>query len=808
MRIKRLLLPLVLPLCVSSICAQEKLYPHTFSLADVQIAEGPFRHAMNLNVETLLAYDVDRLLAPYLKEAGLEPKAPSFSNWIGLDGHIGGHYLSGLAMHYASSGDQRLYDRIQYIVEEMRRCQLAHGDGYVGGVPNGANLWPEIKAGNVGIIWDYWVPWYNLHKTFAGLRDAWLYTDNDLAKTMFLEFCDWAIQITNNLDDRQMESMLNNEFGGMNEVLADAFAMTNEPKYLAAARRFSHREILDSMAIGVDNLDNMHANTQVPKAVGYQRISELTHDSTFRKASEFFWHTVVSNRSLSLGGNSRREHFPSKQDFLSYMEDREGPESCNTNNMMKLTAGLFREQPNAELMDFYERAMYNHILSTQHPQHGGYVYFTSARPAHYRVYSQVNSAMWCCVGTGMENHGKYGELIYTHVDDSLYVNLFVASALNWKEKGIQVTQETKFPKTGESKIHLEMDVPQKFGLKIRYPSWVPVGAFRLMVGGQEYRHDAQPGTYVTIDRTWKSGDVVEILFPMQYRIEELMGHPEYISLFKGPILMGAALDHDDLTGLKADDHRWAHIAHGPLVSIFDTPILVGDREELLKSLNANESFAEESGEVAIPANFIDTRFRGLRIKPFFSIHDTRYMMYWLHTTSAGLDSLQQRKQAEEAQALLLDQLTLDVVKLGEQQPEVDHKFHGVKANRGIHMGQSYRETAQGGSLSVELTADHQKDLALVITYWGYESDGKMIDIFLNDQLLTTEDVGGKWNQSRFFEQKYVIPEELLPDTQNLKVQVNAKDDQKVPKIFKIRLIRNKDTDDQSIPQANEYLQKT
>lgn len=383
--------------------AQDKLYPNTFALSEVTLLDGPFKHAQDLNVDVLLKYDVDRLLVPFLKEAGLTPKGESFPNWDGLDGHVGGHYLTALAIHYASTGNEECKRRMEYMIAELKRCQQKNGNGYIGGVPNGARLWEELKKGNVQLIWKYWVPWYNVHKIYAGLRDAWLYAGNEEARQMFLDLCDWGLTVIAPLTDTQMEQMLENEFGGMDEVYADAYQMTGNEKYLHAAKRFSHHWLLDSMAAGVDNLDNKHANTQVPKVVGYQRIAELCDDKTYDEAARFFWHTVVDTRSLALGGNSRREHFAAKDDCKSYVDDREGPESCNTNNMLKLTEGLFRMSPEARYADFFERAMYNHILSTQHPQHGGYVYFTSARPAHYRVYSAPNSAMWCCVGTGMEN---------------------------------------------------------------------------------------------------------------------------------------------------------------------------------------------------------------------------------------------------------------------------------------------------------------------------------------------------------------------------------------------------------------------
>ena len=432
--------------------AQDKLYSNEFPLGDVTLLDGPFKHARDLNIQTLLKYDVDRLLAPYRKEAGLTPKGESYPNWEGLDGHIGGHYLSAMAINYASTNNAECKRRMEYMISELKTCQKSNsennpdwGIGYVGGVPNSKKIWSTLKTGDFTAYRAAWVPWYNVHKMYAGLRDAWLYAGNEDAKNIFLKFCDWGINITSALTDDQMQSMLDTEHGGMDEIFADAYQITGDEKYLNAAKRFSHRALLEPMAAGNDNLDNKHANTQIPKVVGFQRIAELTNDEEYINASSFFWETVTKNRSLAFGGNSRKEHFPSVKASSDYIEDVEGPESCNSYNMLKLTEDLFRFHPLAKYIDYYERTMYNHILSTQNPKTGGYVYFTPARPRHYRVYSAPNEAMWCCVGTGMENHGKYNELIYTHQNDSLFLNLFVASELNWREKGIKIKQETKFP---------------------------------------------------------------------------------------------------------------------------------------------------------------------------------------------------------------------------------------------------------------------------------------------------------------------------------------------------------------------------
>ncbi len=469
--------------CATNTTAQDKLYPAMFPLGDVKLLDGPFKQMMDLNGKTLLAYDVDRLMQPFLQEAGLTAKGAAFTNWAGLDGHVGGHYLSALAMHYAATGDAQIKARMDYVVGELKRAQDANGKdpnfaGYLSGVPNGKALWLKIKSGNTGAQWDYWVPWYNIHKTYAGLRDAWVYAGDETARTMFLKLCDWGLTITNPLSDAAVEGMMGNEYGGMNEVYADAYGMTKDVKYLVAAKKWSHKWLLNAMAAGTDNLDNKHANTQVPKAIGFARIAELSGDATYTKGAQYFWTTVTGRRSIAIGANSRQEYFPDASKYTDFVNVPEGPESCNSYNMLKLTEDLFRMSPQAKYADFYERSLYNHILSTIHPGHGGYVYFTPARPRHYRVYSKVNSAMWCCVGSGMENPGKYAQFAYVHKSDSLFVNLFLASELNWKEKGVKITQSTAFPQEEKTKFTIATAAPAKFRLLVRHPSWVRADEFR------------------------------------------------------------------------------------------------------------------------------------------------------------------------------------------------------------------------------------------------------------------------------------------------------------------------------------------
>lgn len=738
--------------------SQQSLYPSSFPLGDVQLLDSRFSRAQDLNVDVLLKYDVDRLLAPYLKEAGLTPKGESFPCWDGLDGHVGGHYLSALAIHYASTGDPRLKERMDYMISELKRCQDAAGDGYLGGVPGSAELWQGIKEGKVELIWKRWVPWYNVHKMYAGLRDAWMYAGNSEAKDMFLRFCDWGIGIIEPLSDAQMEAMLDQEFGGMPEVYADAYAMTGDKKYLDAARRFSHHWLLDSMAAGVDNLDNKHANTQVPKVVGYERIAEVAGDSTYLDASEFFWETVTGNRSLSIGGNSRREHFAAKDDCKSYVTDREGPESCNTNNMLKLTEGLFRISPEARYADFYERALYNHILSTQHPGHGGYVYFTPARPAHYRVYSQPNAGMWCCVGTGMENHGKYGEFVYSHFGDSLYVNLFMPSRLDWKEKGVTLTQATEFPYKDSSVLTVDVKKPSRFTLMLRHPGWCE--DMEVTVNGKPVTTVSTPQSYLAVDRKWKKGDKVEIKLPMKVTVEEVPNVPDYISIVYGPVVLASRYSTDRLDGLVADDSRWAHIAHGPLVSVFDTPVIIGTRDEIIARLKGMQPVEGKPLHFRVPGLF-GGKYESMELEPFADIHDARYMFYWLSMTPVQYDRYLKVEKAAEAMRLDLDRRTIDVVKTGEQQPEADHFMASEGSRTGYFNDVAWRDASNGGYFSYRMKPAGVKEAQLLVKYWGNEPASRKVDIYVEGELLASETLSGKWGVDEFVTESYAIPEAFI-----------------------------------------------
>ena len=584
-----------------------------------------------------------------------------------------------------------------------------------------------------------------------------------------------------------MERMLGNEHGGMDEVLADAYAMTNDKRYLDCARRFAHRQLLTPMENHQDCLDNMHANTQIPKVIGFQRIAELDGDTRWHEASQYFWDLVTKQRSLAIGGNSRREHFPTKETCIDYVYDIDGPESCNTYNMLKLTEFLNRANPNAAYGDFYERAMFNHILSTQHPEHGGYVYFTSARPRHYRNYSAPNMAMWCCVGTGMENHGKYGQWTWTRKkgvkasDDALYVNLFVASELNWRERGIILRQETAFPYSERSEIAVTKG-KGVFTMKIRKPSWCD--RFEVKGIGFDAKQYEEDG-FVCISRKWKKGDRIAISMPMHGSVERMPNVPQYVAIMYGPIVLGMKAGTEDLRSLIADDSRFGQYAGGRKLPLDKAPIL------LPKEIS---DIAKDLRPVAgKPLHFTlatrtENAIHGGELQPFFEIHDSRYMMYWLALSDSDYKAYTQRLADEEKARQALEAATVDKVMPGEQQPETDHRMETDKSDKGSTEGVFYRDARDGSYFSYLMQTKGETTLTLQLTFWGRDEwRSSEFDIFIDDTLLTSVNNTHRWRTTQFKTVDYPIPASLLEGKKEVRVKFVAHKGRQVGQIYGVGL---------------------
>ena len=750
-----------------------------FGISDVRLTRSAFKHAEDMDIQYLLALNPDRLLAPYLKGAGLTPKADNYTNWenTGLDGHIGGHYLSALSFMYAATGNEEIGRRLDYVLSELKRCQDTAGDGYLCGVPDGRKMWKEIEQGNVRAatfgLNDRWVPLYNIHKIYAGLRDAYLVAHREEAKDMLVKLTDWMERTTANLTDAQMQDMLRSEHGGLNETFADVAAITGDKRYLTLAHRFSHDIILNPLLKQEDKLTGIHANTQIPKVIGFKRIADIEKNDDWSKAADFFWHTVVNNRSITIGGNSVYEHFHPADNFEPMRTSEQGPETCNTYNMLRLTKMLYATSADAKYMDYYERALFNHILSTQDPVQGGFVYFTPMRSGHYRVYSQPQTSFWCCVGSGLENHARYGEMIYAHKgNDQLYVNLFIPSTLEWGD--INIEQSTSFPdEEGTSVIVTsKKGKNKKFTLNIRVPEWVNEGELSLTINGKTEKVNIADG-YVKVSRSWKDGDKLHISMPMHLRAIDMPDNSHNYSFLYGPIVLASRMGTQRQDGMFADDSRGGHIAQGPRLPLQNMPVVVGSTEDILSHITKTDGKMEFTLKGVSPENY-----EGMKLEPFYRIHESRYMVYWPVLSASEVAKRQEEVARQESIAQALEARTADKVTCGEQQPESDHFVKMEGSGTGNDGGVQWRETRQW--FSYRMKTNGRKVTAVRIAF--RPENNRDARVLINDTeigLFSTADNGVI---------EIPVKADVIGKAETLTLKIAKGNKDITPHIYEVRLI--------------------
>ncbi|WP_295773342.1 glycoside hydrolase family 127 protein [uncultured Mucilaginibacter sp.] len=757
----------------------------SFTLSSVKLLPSPFNQAQETDMRYMLSLNPDRLLAPYLREAGLKPKAEPYGNWenTGLDGHIGGHYLSALSLMYASTGNAEVKQKLDYMIAELKRCQHTNGNGYIGGIPGGKAMWNEIEQGKINAstfgLNGKWVPLYNIHKLFAGLYDAYAVAGDAQAKTMLIKLTDWFDTITHNLTNEQAQQMMRSEHGGLNEVFANVYSITGNQKYLSLARKFSHEAILNPLLQNKDALTGLHANTQIPKVIGFERIAQLSNDPKWDNAANYFWNNVVYKRTIAFGGNSVREHFNATDNFMPMLESREGPETCNSYNMLKLSKELFLNHPERKYMDYYERTLYNHILSSQRPE-GGFVYFTPIRPGHYRAYSQPQEAFWCCVGSGLENHGKYGELIYAHNKNDLFVNLFIASTLTWKQKGLIVTQDTDFPYNENSRLTIKLKKASRFALNFRSPSWVQDGKMSISVNGKQQIVKINAKGYTSVERTWKTGDVVTVTLPMHTSAEFLPDGSDWVAFLHGPIVLAADMGKNDLVGETADDSRMGHIASGALMPLDEAPMIVAANKDVQNSTEATNGLMSYSAAKLI----YQDNYKNLKLVPFYTLQNTRYIIYWPYTSTQKLPAVLAAMKEKEAKKQALDAQTVDLVNTGEQQPENDHNFKGENTDNGLFAERHYRNAK--GWFSYTLKNSLGTATKLRITYHGRERN-REFDVLINDTLLSHVKLDGS-SGDKFIDVDYALPTNITKST-TLEVKFMASQGSAVANVYEVRLLK-------------------
>jgi len=742
-----------------------------FELTDVKLLNGPFLHATELNSKILLGYEPDRFLSKFYSEAGLEPKAEHYSGWEDetIAGHSLGHYLSACSMMYQTTGDNRFLDRVNYIVDELKKLQDADGEGYIGAFPNGKKiLEEEVAKGEIRSqgfdLNGIWVPFYTQHKMMAGLRDAYHLCGNKTALEVERHFADWLDGIVSPLNDEQVQKMLRCEHGGISETLADLYADTKDEKYLRISKIFYQKAFLDPLKEEQDILPGKHCNTNIPKLIALSRIYELTGDTSDRRAAEFFWQTVVHHHSYVTGGNGDNEYF-GKADKLRDRLDEGTTESCNVYNMLKLTEHLFKWDASAKVADYYERALFNHILSSQNPENGKVTYNLSLDMGGLKDFQDP---LWftCCIGTGMENHSKYEKNIYYHNNNELYCFQYIASELTWKDKGIVLIQKTSYPEEQGTQFEFKCENPVNLTLQIRYPEWAKNG-IEIKVNGKLKRVRQQPGSFVTIDRKWETGDVVAVKIPFTLRLEAMPDDSNRVAVMYGPLVMAG-----DLGPVSDSATRDAMYV----------PVLMTEKRDPSAWLSPMEGK---------PNSFITKntgRPRDVEIKPFYSIYNRRYSIYWDLFNEEGWKIKQLEYKAELERINKLKAAEIDFVQPGEMQPERNHNFQGEKTTAGIFRERPNRES-RGGWFSYDMKITSDSPVALVVDYWGGFPGAKTFDILVNKKVIATENITNK-KDGQFITIKYDIPEEISRGRFKVPVKFQAHPGNMAGPVFGIRTIRN------------------
>ena len=525
-----------------------------------------------------------------------------------LRGHTTGHVMSALALIYASTGDEIFKMKGDSLVAGLAEVQKAHGNGYLSAFPEGL-IDRNIQGKSV------WAPWYTLHKILSGLIDQYLYADNAEALDVASAMGDWAYSKLSPLDENTRQRMIRNEFGGVNESFYNLYSLTGKDKYLWLAHFFYHDDVIDPLKKGDADMGTKHTNTFIPKVLAEARNYELTGSDTSRTLSEFFWRTVTDRHVFAPGCCSDKEHFFDPDRMSEHLSGYTG-ESCCTYNMLKLSRHLFCWTGSADVADYYERALYNHILGQQDPETGMLCYFLPLEDGAYKVYSTPENSFWCCVGSGFESNAKYGESIYFHDDDNVYVNLFIPSVLEWEEKGLDLVQKTDFPEDDTVDITVMESDGSETGIFLRYPSWS--GKPEIKVNGRKVKVEQDSGSYIKIVRKWRPGDRITARFPMSLRLEPAADNPSKAAVLYGPIVLAGQCGTDGMTApapfsdpSKYNDY-YTYDYHVPADL---NPVLV------LPDSNIGECLKHVSGLVFETPD-------GRVLKPLYDTHHQRYVVYW------------------------------------------------------------------------------------------------------------------------------------------------------------------------------------
>ena len=744
-------------------------------LSDVRLLPSPFLNAVEVNSKYLMFLSPDRFLHNYHKFAGLPVKGEIYGGWESdtIAGEGLGHYLSALSLMYAQTGNPECLTRIRYIIAELKKVQAAHGDGYVAGfmrkrkdgsVVDGKEIFPEIMAGDIRSagfdLNGCWVPFYNWHKLYAGLMDVQTYTGDDSGIPILVGLGGYIEKVFAALNDEQVQKVLACEYGGINESFAELYTRTKDPRWLALAEKIYDRRMLDPMKAGEDKLANNHANTQVPKVVGLARLYEITKQPEYQKASSFFWQRVTQHHSFAIGGNADREYFFEPDTIATHITEQTC-ESCNTFNMLKLTRHLYSWSPEGAYFDYYERAHLNHILAHQHPETGMFTYMMPLMSGTAREFSSPENDFWCCVLSGIESHSKHGDSIYWDSDDTLFVNLYIPSKLNWASQKVAFELDTKYPYEGHIAFKLTQASAAKiFTVALRIPGWA--SSSKILVNGKPALATSAKG-YALIRRKWRAGDVVTLDLPLDLRFEHAAGDEKVVALMRGPMVMAA--------DLGAAEDKWEG----------DAPALVGaDLLAAITPVSVEQAVYKTNG-IGRPGD--------MTFKPFYAQYTRRNAVYFSRYNDAEWADAQVTYKAEQARLKDEAARSVDVMHLGEMQPERDHNLQSDISYPVVYRGRNGRDARTLGFFSFEMKTQRDgKDvgpLVLQATYWGSENN-RVFDILVDGVAIAHERLSGR-QPGAWIDVDYPIPVELTKGKAKVTIKFDPKEGKTAGPVFGVKL---------------------
>lgn len=753
-------------------------------LSAVRLTGGPLKTAQDLDADYLLKLEPDRMMAFYRVRAGLQPKAEAYGGWDGdgrnLTGHIAGHYLSGVSMMYAATGDIRFKERADYIVEEMKEVQDKQGDGYLGALANGKEQFIEVSKGNIRSsgfdLNGLWSPWYTLHKTFAGLRDAYRYAGNKTALDLEIKFAAWSEGILSKLDDAQLQKMLNTEFGGMPEVLADLYHDTGDKRWLDLSHRFDHKAVLDPLANKQDILPGLHGNTQVPKIQGSLVRYAYTGDKRDGDAAHFFWDAVADHHSFSTGGHGKDEYF-GPPDELSDRIDGRTAETCNVYNMIKMTRKLFALHPDIKYAEFHERALFNHILGSIDSADGRTCYMVPVGHGVQHEYQDMFRSFTCCVGSGMESHALHADGLYYESGNKLWVNIYAPSTAKWESQGVDLMMDTNFPEGEKTSLKLTLKEPKQLVISLRRPMWAGDG-FAVSVNAQQVKQVSTPGSYVNIDRKWKTGDTVALTLPKTLRLEPLPDNKRVAAIMWGPLVLAGDLGPERTRGRGQGAQQ---SSPQPTISI---PSLVAAEKPLTDWIKPVPNKAGDFHTIGVG------RERDVDLIPFYRLHRRTYSIYFDLFTPPEWEKKAAELLAARERQRQLEAATIAFAQPGEMQPERDFNQQGEETNPVRTAGRAGRSARKW--FSFDMPVDPSTPLKLTVTYHGEERANRTFDILVDgvrvgQQRIERHKPGSA--TKTFFDVDYPLSADLVKGKQKVTVRFQATEGNETAGVYGVRIVR-------------------